>query len=270
MSLFESIRSWFGSGEQVDSNGRVKCKRCRNRILQATATDNDGLCGVCFRKHRPKPKPAADKPSAYHQKLETPVEQLTDKEKKLQLSGAITWKNEKRIDEVLAAAPDIVEKKPSYTDKTWLGYAVSHDCEIKILEKLVKAGCQVNASPDANSQPLELAISKDKIEVVQWLLDRGADPNLGRPIVGAINHRKTADVQLALLELLLAAGCDINRSFDLFGDENQRFSVLDWAEMYSISQEVIDFLKSNGAKKLWSDETTRKNKNELGTQRIVR
>jgi len=273
MKLLETIRSWFGAGDEPDSNGRVKCVGCRNRILPTTAADNNGLCGVCFKKVNPKPKPDPNKPSAYHLKLDTPVDQLTDKDKKLQLTGALTWKNEKRIDEVLAGAPELVSKSPSYSNHTWLGHAVAKDCDIPILAKLLAAGCDVNSCSEKTGsghlRPLEIAISNDRIEIVNWLLANRADPNLGRPIIGAINHRKAPDLQLQMLKLLLAAGGEINRTFELYGDEKQRFTVLDWAEMYNLSPDVIDFLKSKGAKKSWTNEMTRENQNKLGDRKIV-
>jgi hypothetical protein len=273
MRILETIWSLFARNRQPDADGRVKCGLCRNKILVDTADGNGGLCGVCFKKKNPRQKPEANKPSDYHAKLNTPVDELTDKERKLQLTGAITWKNEARIDEMLSSGTDLISKSPSYSKHTWLGHAIDADCGIPILEKLLAAGCDVNSCSKESASyrigALDRAISKDRIDVVKWLLDNGADPNLGRPIIGAINHGKPANVQLEMLKLLLGAGADVNKTFDLFGDESQRFTVLDWAEMYGISSAVIELLKTYGANKQWTDDETRKHQNDLEHRRIV-
>jgi ankyrin repeat protein len=139
------------------------------------------------------------------------------------------------------------------------------------LESLLAAGCDPNGflkSPN-ESRPLEIAVSKDRIDVIKWLLDHGADPSIGRPLVAAINHEKSSDLQLAMLTLLLDGGASINQTYPLFGDETKRFSVLDWACLYRISEDVINYLKSRGAIHHWADDKIAAAQRELKPRRIV-
>jgi ankyrin repeat protein len=231
-------------------------------------TKTTGKPFIVYNSGKPDEKP---KQSPYHQLLATPASQLTDDQKRDQLSGALSWKNESRIDELLSTGKDFLSKVAKHNSETWLAQAVTNNCGLSIIEKLFHAGCDPNGyvkSPK-ESRPLEIAVSNDRIDVVEWLLARKADPNIGRPIVAAINHEKSADTQLALLTLLLNAGADVNRTFPLFGDESKRFTVLDWAMLYKISPKVIEFLKLRGAKNQWTEETIRASQQELQMRRIV-
>ncbi len=148
---------------------------------------------------------------------------------------------------------------------------MKNDCSIAVLESLLAAGCDPNdtSNPLLNRVPLEIAVSNDRIEAIRWLLAHGADPNIGRPLVAAINHEKSPDLQLAMLTLLLDSGANINQTYPLFGDETKRFSVLDWAVLYGISQDVIGYLKSRGAIHHWTDEKIVAAQRELKPRRIV-
>ncbi|ELP32530.1 hypothetical protein RBSWK_03543 [Rhodopirellula baltica SWK14] len=209
--------------------------------------------------------------SPYHQLLNTPAAELTDKQKRSQLSGAIHWRNEARIDELLSVDTVFLSKPAKYASRTWLAEAVYSDCGISIFEKLLAAGCDPNAylkSPK-ESRPLEIAIDKDNLDAVAWLLANDANPNLGRPIVGAVNHEKSPETQLELLRMLLDGGANVNQTFPLFGDEDNQFTVLDWAELYEVSASVRQFLVARGATHNWTSETIRESKGELKTRRIV-
>jgi hypothetical protein len=271
MKMLRRILSLFRSKSSDDTGDRVKCSLCRNRVLVSIAASNDGLCGVCHRRKHPKPERDTTKPSPYHQMLDTPVDQLDDVQKRDQLSGAISWKNEARINQLLSGDTSFLPKRAKYSSETWLGQAVKNNCSIAVLESLLAAGCDPNGyliSPN-ESRPLEIAISKDRIEAIKWLLEHGADPNIGRPLVAAINHEKSSDLQIAMLTLLLDGGANINQTYSLFGDETKRFSVLDWAVLYGISQDVIGYLKSRGAIHHWTDEKIVAAQRELKPRRIV-
>ena len=264
--MFNLIRNWL---RRPRADERVRCANCVSMVSPEDAKASGGLCSFCVKNQDPEWQGGRNSP--YHNQLSLPASELNGKEKRLQLSGAITWGNEARIDELLADGLDFISQHKT-TRGGWFEKAITKNCEIAILNKLLAAGCDVNdfASKDlSETRPLGHAIRLDRLDVVKWLLDNGANPNLGRPIVGAINHDKTPDVQLETLSLLLAAGADINQTFDLFGDENKRFAVLDWAEMYGISTDVIDYLKKNGATKHWTNETTQEMQGKLGHGRIV-
>lgn len=271
MKMLRRILSLFSSNSSDDTGDRVKCSLCRNRVLVSIAASNDGLCGVCYRRKHPKPERDTNKPSPYHQMLDTPVDQLDDVQKRDQLSGAISWKNEARINQLLSGDTSFLAKRAKYSSETWLGQAVKNDCSISVLESLLAAGCDPNGflkSPN-ESRPLEIAVSNDRIEAIRWLISHGADPNIGRPLVAAINHEKSPDLQLAMLTLLLDGGANINQTYPLFGDETKRFSVLDWALLYGISEEVIRYLKSRGAIHHWTDDIIAAAQRELKPRRIV-
>lgn len=192
------------------------------------------------------------KPSPYHQLLDTPADRLTDDQKRFQLSGAIAWKNEERIFEILATGNGFLSKVAKNNSKTWIGQAVDRGCSLDVLDRLLESGCDVNEQLE--SRPIEIAVAKDRIDAVVWLLKNGADPNLGRPIIAAINHSKSPEIQLEMLELLLNAGANINKTFPLFGDEQNSFTVLDWAVSYGLAQKVIEYLQSRGAIHNWPPE----------------
>lgn len=215
----------------------------------------------------------SSKPSPYHQKLQIPASDLSDDDKRGQLWGAIRWANEPRIDELLAVDTAFMSGLPNYASRTWLSHAIHAGCPIPVLAKLLAAGGDVNGilqkTSRDKSSPLEVAIRKDRADVVKWLLDNDADPGLGRPIVGAVHYERSADAQLQILSLLLDAGANINQTFALFGKEEQRFTVLDQAELYGVDINVIEFLKSKGAKKQWSDDTTAEMQGDLKHRKIV-
>ncbi len=72
----------------------------------------------------------------------------------------------------------------------------------------------------------------------------GADPNQGRPLISALNHRVDESVRLPLLTLLVDHGADVNQLYDIYGDESKLFSALDLAD----EGECRDYLLSVGAK----------------------
>jgi hypothetical protein len=240
-------------------------------VLTSIAASNDGLCGVCYRRKHPKPEPDTTKPSPYHQMLDIPVDQLDDGQKRDQLVGAISWKNEARINQLLSGDTSFLSKRAKYSSETWLGQAVKNDCSVVVLEKLLSAGCDPNGylkSPN-ESRPLEIAVSNDRIDAIKWLLAHGADPNIGRPLVAAIHYEKPADIQHEMLTLLLEGGAEINQTFPLFGDETNRFTVLDWALLYDVSHGVIEYLESCGAVRHWTDEKLVAAQRDLKPRRIV-
>lgn len=237
------------------------------------------LWGVIYTRRTGKPfivigtKDAEPQPkqSPYHRLLDTPAEKLSETQKRDQLSGAISWQNESRINELLSGDNRFLSKPAKYSSETWLGQAVKKKCSIAVLDKLLAAGCDPNGYLESpkETRPLEIAVSDERLDVLKWLLEHGADPNIGRPIVAAIHHEKSSAIQLAILTLLLDAGANINNTFPLFGDESNRFTVLDWAVLYDVSPDVIKFLKRRGASHNWPVEKIDASKRELQPRRIV-
>ena len=74
--------------------------------------------------------------------------------------------------------------------------------------------------------PLENTCGRGNLEFVRYLLEHGADPNLGRPAVAAVNSRRPDS--LAIIDLMVKHGLNINNKFDMFGDFNNMRTVLDF------------------------------------------
>ncbi len=232
--------------------------------------DQGGLCAKCYQRQKNTIAPLQVTESPFEKLLKSPASELTDRQKRDQLAGSVWLGNENRIDELLSGNTDFLNKAPSSAE-TWLGVAIARNCQENVLNRLLQCGCDPNTgtkSPD-NTRPLEIAVQNDRIDAAEWLIKHGADPNLGRPIISAISFRKPAEVQLNLLKLLIAAGADLNQTFDRFGDPEDRFTALDHALLYDTSPKVIDFLKANGAKQHMSNEQISKLKKELKPRPIV-
>lgn len=127
---------------------------------------------------------------------------------------------------------------------TWLNVAVlSRD--VATVKTLLDLGFDVNAlSGKEQSSALGVAIDKNHYEIAVCLLSRGANPNVSRPLIGALNRESTEN-KMAFVKLLVEHGCDVNRLYDLYGDATKGFTALDWTK----DPEVVAYLRSKGAKK---------------------
>lgn len=134
MSLLDKLRAIFLGTAGPDSEGRIRCTKCRNRVLVATAKDNGGLCGVCYRKSRPAGQREAEINARHEAKriaeASIPVGDLDDVQIRNQLSVAIARNDDARIDELLATGRDIVSQPAKYASDTWIGKAISRGCSM--------------------------------------------------------------------------------------------------------------------------------------------
>jgi ankyrin repeat protein len=96
-----------------------------------------------------------------------------------------------------------------------------YDVSLPILGHLLDAGVDINAQDGDQRTALSLAVGEYTAEVLRFLLVRGADPNLGTPLLyGLWNVETSADD----LEALLAAGADpLAQVFD-------GMNAVEWAE----------------------------------------
>jgi ankyrin repeat protein len=76
---------------------------------------------------------------------------------------------------------------------------------LEILGRLLDAGVDINAQDQDGCTALALAMGECTGEVLQFLLARGADPNLGNPLIHGLWNDGTDPEDL---EILLAAGAD--------------------------------------------------------------
>jgi hypothetical protein len=109
---------------------------------------------------------------------------------------------------------------------------------------LIDQGFSVNpAYGYGEPMPLEAASSANKKEFFELLLASGANPNIGRPIIGVLNIRPES-AAIEFVQLLIDHGCDLNRVFELYGDASNCFTALDWVESNPI---LYAFLRKHGA-----------------------
>lgn len=127
---------------------------------------------------------------------------------------------------------------------TWLNVAVLSG-DVATVKTLLDLGFDVNAlSGKEQSSALGVAIDRNHYEIAVVLLSRGANPNVSRPLIAALNRESTEN-KMAFVKLLVEHGCDVNRLYDLYGDASKGFTALDWTK----DPEVVAYLRSKGAKK---------------------
>ena len=123
---------------------------------------------------------------------------------------------------------------------------------LKAVELLLAAGADVNLCVNIfTSSPLMRAVAADhaprRVEVIRTLLAHGADPKFDRVLIAAINPRRGDEATcLELVTLLVGAGADVNRVYDIYGDPTNTFTALEWAEEHGMNS-VADYLRSKGA-----------------------
>lgn len=138
------------------------------------------------------------------------------------------------------------------TDYDWDGKSIwIKDAAIKgnveMMATLLDLGFNIDAVnlPDKSSA-LDTAISFDHPHFVKFLLSRGANPNLGRCLIGALN-RKTEALRWEMVKLLVEGGINVNLMLDLYGNKNAAFTALDHAVVVG-DHEIADYLRQHGAK----------------------
>lgn len=107
-----------------------------------------------------------------------------------------------------------------FTEATWSPLLVAcHYGLAEVRNALLAAGANPDEADETGLTPLLIAVRKGDTEATQALLEAGADPNHSQPRgergVGAQGHsplvRAAGDGNLALVELLLAHGAEVDR-----------------------------------------------------------
>lgn len=132
---------------------------------------------------------------------------------------------------------------PNSKHKTaWICFAV--DFGWGAVNALLDAGLDINAVnlPERNPA-ITLAIDKADMEMVSGLLGRGADVNIGRPVIAAMKCDKK-ELRLPFVKLLVEHGLNVNKLYDLYGNADDAFTALDWAK----DEQIAGYLRSHGAK----------------------
>lgn len=150
------------------------------------------------------------------------------------------------------SAQRLLQEHPSIRDRintlgSWL-FAVAKTPHLNVAEMMIGLRMDVNLSVGVEQQtPLHCAIDFDQFEMTQFLLSRGANPNISRPIISAINC-DPEERALTFLKLLVEHGADVNRTFVLFGKKDKLFTALDWA---SGKPTILKYLQDHDAKSSW-------------------
>ncbi|MFO0998828.1 MAG: suppressor of fused domain protein [Planctomycetaceae bacterium] len=146
------------------------------------------------------------------------------------------------------AAADAFKKNPDLvSDKNagyqpWICHAVPKGNKV-VVEAVIAAGCNINATADNGcDSAITSAITHGHFDLVPLLLERGCDPNLARGILAAIQGDTR---KLEMTKLLVEAGARINEPYTLYGDPDDLFTALEFAEPFP---EVSEYLRSKGAK----------------------
>jgi hypothetical protein len=161
-----------------------------------------------------------------------------------QLDEDLLWTfNDGDFDEMVrlfTAFPSLVAESFPTRGGSILKYAVQ--CRrLEMTTWLLNNGFDPNPT-DTTTEPLSLAIDNELCDFVELLLLKGADPNFGRPMIAALNV-KHEDLALHFAKMLMAHGCKINTIYDLYGDEANGFTALDFASKRPV---LADYLRSQG------------------------
>ena len=108
------------------------------------------------------------------------------------LRVAILRKQPDVIRQVIGDCPALVaDYIPGDAECTWMNKAAAsrtHEGTIEVMAALLSLGFSPNALrlPEKSSA-LSTAIGFDNYDLAKFLLEHGADPNLGQPLISAIN-----------------------------------------------------------------------------------
>jgi ankyrin repeat protein len=148
------------------------------------------------------------------------------------------------VRELCTTHPWLIKDHLWTRDDTWLQHAVRMK-NLEMITLLLDLGFNIDAVDRVlKSTALSDALDDQEDSIVELLLARGANPNLGRAIIAAIN-RADHERRMRYLKALVKAGVDVNQRFPLFGDRSKLFTALDWSQK---RPEVASFLRSHGAK----------------------
>jgi uncharacterized protein len=160
--------------------------------------------------------------------------------------GAVDRGDADEVRRILAEHPEELMGMPP-AGSSWLHYA-AHLGHIHVMDVFFKAGLDVNwarmdaGRMDPGDTPLVGALDYGQYETAKYLLSRGANPNLGRCLIAALNSETNS---FEMVALLVENGVDVNQVWR-FGDEERGplFNALSWA---ADRAEIAAYLRAHGA-----------------------
>lgn len=153
--------------------------------------------------------------------------------------GALVRDDAHEFERLLHSSPDLVEYQSSPIP-SWLHAAAAHG-SLNVAKVLFAHGWTANSSPGGRViNPLWEAKGKH-FEMAKFLLDNGADPNVGRSLIGAINSPEA----LKWVKLFVDYGADVNWCVLIAADKPYWATPLSWAKELG-EKEVADYLLSKG------------------------
>lgn len=114
---------------------------------------------------------------------------------------------------------------------------------LPLVQLLMDHGCDVDARTSAKRTALDSAIDYGNVELVELLLNLGADATLPDQRLLFNSARNIKGNGLAITKLLVAHGVDVNETFETWGGVLK--SPLDWA---SGTPSIAEYLRSVGAR----------------------
>ncbi len=116
------------------------------------------------------------------------------------------------------------------------------EAALPMFKVLIAHGFEINVWKKGGLSLLAQSISKKMYDVTEFLLQSGANPNLNREIITALNV-KDGESRLKFVRLLLKFNVDVNKRFQLY-DTGSYFTALDWTK----DEAVRKVLLARGAK----------------------
>jgi uncharacterized protein len=157
--------------------------------------------------------------------------------------NAVTNGDVDQVRRLLKEKPDELTANAA-VGSSWLHYA-AQEGHIAVIEVFLAAGLDVNwGRRDSGDTPLVGALDCGQYETAKYLLTRGANPNLGRCLIAALNSETNS---FELVKLLVENGVDVNQTWR-FGDEERGplFNALSWA-IDGGRTEIASYLRAHGA-----------------------
>src|SRR5690606_33770148 len=124
------------------------------------------------------------------------------------LGNAIVLENLDLVRSIIGNNPWLITDCCPNSGDTWL-QSVCRTRNITLMKQMLELGYSPSPIPGkGGGYPLDIAVDLKDREMVDLLLEHGADPNVKRAMVGAINLQPEEDAY-TYVKLLVEHGCDL-------------------------------------------------------------